>query len=174
MSENLNASIYPLDFESLKKGDTITSAQIEEITGVGRNCGDEYDFQVLRLRFRIMQERRRMGMPVYVRVKSGELVILTDAEASVEQARRAEQAIDRLADANQCLQEVDVNNLREDEQRQHERRQLVAGSMLVGAIGARKDAIKAIPYKRSTPGLPAPNESTPGASNSGGTDTNND
>jgi hypothetical protein len=153
VSTELYAEAYPVDFEALKKGDTIPAEKIEEIFNTRRTDAD-YSLYQMKLRSRIIGERRKMGRPVSVRCDGPALVILTDSEASQYQARRCETALDKLADGNLGLQEVDVQNLREDEMKYHERRQLVSGAMLAGAIGAKKQAIKALPHQRQTPGLP--------------------
>jgi len=73
---------WPLDFESLQKGDTIGKKELERV--LNAVCGsDAFVFGGLQLRATIMKTKELLGDPVVVRFfkKTGIMVILDDEEA---------------------------------------------------------------------------------------------
>lgn len=155
--DDSNIRYFPLDFDSLKKGDEISTEQIEEF---GRcNVRDEKRFRLaaLQLKNRIVRECRERGKFLTVAVIKCRIRLLTDEEAAIYNPRQFKQGFRRQLRALRRLTEVNATNLSEQQHRDHERNLLVMGKMVQAARSARA-VINAIPHQRTTPGLPAAKE----------------
>jgi hypothetical protein len=144
-----SATPWPLDFTKLQKGQTITTKELESITGIP-STHPNYNFALMTLRQDIMTQTERMGKPLSVRIHQLSLVINTDAEASLYHAklgREAERCVFR--NAHYLKNTVDVANLTNEERAEHDRRLLVAGVKTAALRGA-KDHIHALPAPKST------------------------
>lgn len=145
---------FPLDFDSLKKGDNITPDRLEQLTERKRGT-DGYNLAVLALRERIVRECRDRGKHFTVAVVKGSLRVLTDEEAALYNAKTFRAGFRRSGKSLRRLTRVNTEMLSESQKKDHERNVLVFGKMLQAAQSARA-AIAATPHKRSTPGLPEP------------------
>ena len=148
---------FPLDFDSLKKGDNITPDRLEKLTGKTRGT-DGYNLAVLALRERIVRECKDRGKHFTVAVVKGTLRILTDEEAALYNVRTFRAGFRRSGKSLRRLTKVNVGQLSDQQKRDHERNLLVFGKMLQAARSARA-AIAATPHQRMTPGLPEPGKS---------------
>lgn len=119
------ADTWPLDVRKLSKGDNLTVAQVEEITGTAAGSS-RFPFAVMGLRAYIMQETARTGSPLSVSIRNGGLHVNTDAEASQYHhrlARDGERSIHR--NFQHLCRTVSVAKLSDHERADHERHQRV-------------------------------------------------
>lgn len=150
----LEIRYFPLDFDALKKGDTIPPDRLEQLTGCERGTS-KYQLAVLTLRERIVKECHERGREFTVAIIKGALRILTDSEASLYNARAFKGKFRGAGRALKRAARVDTSNLDDGQKKEHERNLIVFGKMLQAARSARA-AIAATPHQRTTPGLPAP------------------
>lgn len=148
----MDASRFPLDYEALKKGDTIPAARVEKIAGVLRGS-EGYEFAVLKVCKQIERElavRERLWTVV---VRGEDVVILTDAQAATYTDDQQRQAMRRLKRNFHRQVAVDVLELSEEERAKHERAVEVNGKTLQAAMTARRKAMRITAHERSTPKL---------------------
>ena len=149
----MKATRYPLDYDTLKKGDVITAEQLEKITGLPRDS-TKYQLKVMALQQHVADELAVRGRPVTVVVRLRELVILTDAEASTYNHERLGVHLHGAMRAHDRTQAVDVSNLDDDQKKEHVRR-IEVGGKFVQAIVETGRKLKLRGYERKTPGLPS-------------------
>lgn len=142
---------YPLDFDSLQKGDTITVEQLEEIIGHNR-LTTRYNLGVLNLCERIRRELEDRGKHITTAVIKGALRLLTDEEAAEYTHRQFKVGLRKSARYHQQQLHVVTTNLSEVQRQQHERRIIINSAMLLAANSKRKE-LTAIEHKRSVPGI---------------------
>ena len=148
---NTEATPYPLDFDALEKGQTLPAGELERITNEKRGTND-YRFAVLKLTGRIQDELRDRGRPVTVCTKGDDLLILTDAEASIHNEELYKQRLRQLVRTHRRACEVDVANLTEQQKQEHDGRLLVQGRLLQ-ALAAEKKKLQLEAAKRTVPAL---------------------
>lgn len=139
--------VYPLDFQAIKKGDSIGASRIERITGCVAGS-QKYQLAALALRERIMTER-----PEVVATISGhDIRILTDEEATDYIDRTNQQRLRSIGRYNRRLVQVDTTGFDSDLRRKHERRVIVNSAMYLAAVQARRREVSLSPHARSIPG----------------------
>lgn len=144
---------HPIDFDVLNKGDSISPAQLEEITGCQRGT-TAYQLAVLQLCDRVQRELDDRDKSVTVAVKKGFLCVLTDEEASIHNARMCNRGKRAFARSHVRNMQVDVAQLSAESRKIHDRNLIVNGATLAAMKEAKRIALQS--HKRSTPGLPAP------------------
>ena len=117
----MDVTKYPLDFDALTKGSTIPQSEIEEILGLEANSPG-YWKGLLTLRDRITKELEYRNLKVTIRQDNGDLVILTDSEASIYNYAWGGQYLSRYARTHDRLLSVDVKNLSVPEASEHRKR----------------------------------------------------
>lgn len=146
------ATPYPLDFDSLYKGDEVPVEKLAEI--IDHPAGsDEYRFAVMTLADRIVNELSERGLDVVVVQRKGALRILTDTEASkhcYNEALRGHKIMGRNLGRTLL---VDQTTLTEEERRIHDSRINVVSRMYQASKTARREAFKLDADKR--PFLPS-------------------
>ena len=142
---------YPLDFESLKKGMTITAAQIQKICGHQPGT-QEYEFYILTLRKQIMEYKKLHGDPVTVNTCSGCINILTDSEAAIYNDNDFNRRKNGMLRAYGRQRNVDSTQLTTEERKAWER-SLIVQSYTVSAIHEAKKRIRIEAQSRNTPCL---------------------
>jgi len=145
---------FPLDFDSLQKGDSIAPDRLERLTNRKRGT-DGYNLAVLALRERIVRECKDRGKHFTVALVKGSLRILTDEEAALYNVRTFRAGFRRSGKSLRRLSKVNTAALSDQQKADHERNLIVFGKMLQAARSARA-AIAATPHQRTTPGLPGP------------------
>jgi hypothetical protein len=148
------ATRFPIDYDSLKKGDVIPAELLEKIAEAPRST-PKYQLKVLAFQQQIMDEMRARGNPVTVIVRGGEIVVLTDAEASTYNAERLGAHLHGVMRAHERSQAVDVANLDDEQKKVHTRRVEVGGKFVQAIIDTGRK-LKLPAYTRKTPGLPNP------------------
>lgn len=156
--DNLNEEdiqYFPLDFDALQKGDSISPEHLEKLTEKTRGT-DAYNLAVLALRERIIRECKDREKHFTVAVVKGHLRILTDEEAAVYNMRTFRAAFRRQHRSLRMMANtVNTAALSDTQKKEHERNLIVCGKMLQAARSARAQ-IAATPHQRTTPGLPEP------------------
>lgn len=137
-----------LDTESLIKGDSIDTAEIERVTGAKYGTM-QFQFQAMQLAQKIMTERPEM----VARIDRGNIRILEDGEASEYCNDRYNAHYNGMRRANQKAGMVDRAQLTDEERRTHDKRVQFQGAVLAAAM---KEAKKfKIDYSESTRATPA-------------------
>jgi hypothetical protein len=110
-------SKYPLDFDQLEKGETLTCERLEVVTGKKPGT-DAYRFAILGLQA-LIHERT----PFTAKTQAdGSLRILTDAEASDHNDKLVSQGVRTVIFRHARAIVVDVGNLTEDQKARHDQR----------------------------------------------------
>jgi len=144
---------YPIDYDTLKKGDYITPEQVQDILGKDRESKN-YGLHILRLKQIIEDKMEERGTPVTAKVQLDGIHILMDNEASEYRDNAFDVGLRKSSRAHAGLLNVDIRNLTEMEKAVHENAAYVNGKTLQAAMAGRKEAHKALPHKRNVPGLP--------------------
>jgi len=147
-----NTKRYPLNFENLKKGDVITEDQLVEILKEPKESVKFWS-KKLALRMEIMDRLAEMGNPVTVKETKGDLVILTDLEASTYNNRMFTNTVRQLVRTHNRSCQVDDSDFGEDERKRHRRMIEINGRTIQGALLGRRGKLQLPPYERTTPGL---------------------
>lgn len=137
---------YPLDFDAIFKGQVITQAELEQITGK-KSGTDEYQFALLSLQSMI-QEKTSCTVKISNKV---ELKVLTDEEASQHNYKLFLQNVRGMRSRFELNTAVDVAELSEGQRTKHERN-LVVQSLYVQAITTTAKQIAVESHKRRLPG----------------------
>lgn len=147
---------YPFDTDSLEKGSRISVDTIEHAFSVSHGT-DAYQIAALRAVAYVERRFRDRGIVVTVVQRKGEIHVLTDAEAAVENARRFDLGIGAATRAHFRNQHVDRSQLPANEIDRHDRRLESDGRYLSGGKTAR--ALPAPrPHQRATPLPPGTEE----------------
>ena len=153
MDEQVEVTRIPLDIESLSKGDVITQETLIKIVGhpVGTPA---YEFGLLGLREKIMDEKEVLGDPVTVRVSKGNIEVLTDELSSQYNNKRFKSHIGKMLTTHGRMMQVDESNLDEPDLNRHRKRIKRNGLTIQGALMGRSGKLQIEPYKTKTQ-LPA-------------------
>ena len=149
----MEANRYPIDYESLRKGDVIPVEKLEELSGEKRGT-QEFEFAVLKWKEIISTHMAAINNPVtIVGHNTHSLRVLTDLEASEYHDKRALAHLKGMKRNLAGLIQVDTDEFDPSLNSAHLRRIEVVGKMVQGGIKGRREGMKAVPYERSTPGL---------------------
>ena len=128
---------YPLDFDSLKKGDVINSETISSIYSVPVGS-DKYKLGMLALQGQIEKELAIRGLLVTVKGFRYELKILTDPEAAIYNQKRFDDEKNALYRVYARKIAVDINNLTPEQKVKHQRELSVQGQYIQALTGVRR------------------------------------
>jgi hypothetical protein len=115
--ENGIISKYPLDFDELQKGDTLTSERLTEVTGKKPKT-DEYRFAILGLQA-LIHERTDLVAKIQ---SDGSIRILTDPEASDHNDKLHLQGKRMMIVRHHMMSRVDIDNLTDGQRKRHDQR----------------------------------------------------
>jgi len=153
MNEQVEVTRIPLNIESLGKGDVITQETLIKV--IGHPLGSTaYEFGLLGLREKIMDEKELLGDPVTVRVSKGNIEILTDELSSQYNNKRFRSHIGKMLVTHGRMMQVDEANLEDADQKRHRSRLRRNGLTIQGALMGRSGKLQIEPYKTKTQ-LPA-------------------
>lgn len=138
-----NFEKWPIDWDSLNKGDVIPVERLEQITETPRTS-ELYALKVLRFRHWLESEMKSRFRPVVTCSDHGALRILTDAEAVEYTAKRFQQAQNTMEASHRKAMDIDVGNLTDGEKRQHRQNTEVQAFVLLANRKALKQATKKI------------------------------
>lgn len=150
--EMMNAAPYPMDFDSIQKGDYIPPDTVERITGVEQMHRD-YGLAVMKLQERIERECADRGYAVVTKQAKGGIAILTDEEAVTYCDRAFILKMGGMRTAHGKMLGIDRTSLSETATKQLDRSVHVNGWTLKAMWAGRREAFKALPHKRNVPGL---------------------
>lgn len=123
-----NAQQWPLAFDSLTKGQVLSTAELETATLQKPADGDKWSLALLKLRTQIMQRRPDL----VARVDHDTIRILSDAEVDVYSAQRAAAGVKTILVAEQMRDRIDVAALTDDELRRKESADRAVGALAEG------------------------------------------
>lgn len=156
MDENQNTQNgipYPLDFDSLNKGDVLSIETLEHITGE-KAGSDRYRFRCMALCKEICKEMEVRQNPVTARMKRDTIEILLDKESAhynnwvFDKGRRTmRNALTRQA-------KVDVTKLSDDDRKTHDFNLLRNANTYQGLMRARRQVPNLEDHRNGLPGLP--------------------
>ena len=114
-------SRFPLDFDTLKRGDFLAPEEVEAAT-LTKRTEDHYWRKVLRLKAEIMDHfQAKRGEVVTVVSRGDGLRILTHAEQAEHAPIREERAIKQLVRSHAEGAAVDLSQLDTEQKQRHER-----------------------------------------------------
>lgn len=142
---------YPIDTESLSKGDTITAETIERAFGVRRGT-DAFNLASMKASNYIARRFLDRGEVVTITQRKQNLVILTDEEMPTHNARLFRNDIKRAARTHMRMLGGDRSKMSEETQKVHDRELTVQGAQLSAVSRARRE-LRASSVQRQTPAL---------------------
>jgi hypothetical protein len=148
------AERYPIDYDALKKGDSIGPGRLVEILGV-RQTHPRWQLKLLALQQEIERELWDRGKPWTVAIRKGFIAVLTDSEAAEYNRRRFLSAQRSLHRSHRRNSAVDQANLAESERAMHHRAIHVEGVQLAAMLAARRE-LGPRPYERQFPARQGP------------------
>lgn len=152
---------FPVDYDTLAKGDIIPVQRIEEITSSSRSSAN-FSFEAMKLKERIEREMEAIGKPVILKLDQGNLVVLTDSEAITYVDEMFQQFRRRMIRQHiRGEAAIDVAKLTDEEQKTHERASYVRGKEIQAITTARRQC-RLEGHQRATPGLPDQSKLTAG------------
>lgn len=149
----MEAQRFPIDYETLQKGDVVPVERIEEIVNMKRD-DVRFSLKVAALVDRIRRELLDRDKPWTVAVVKGQIRVLTDAEATIYQRQRREQAHRSERQAFFYISKVDVAALTPEQRVEHEREVINSGRFIQAMENVRKQ-MRLEASKRAVPGLPS-------------------
>lgn len=136
----MNANRYPIDFEALQKGSTITADELEGISGQLRGT-DKYNLYVLGLIHKIRKFLAARNDYWTVKIDKACIKILADPEAAEYNPAEYERARTRMFTAHFLNTAVDADKLNEEESAKHQRRLCQHGFELANMKKSRKEIL---------------------------------
>jgi hypothetical protein len=149
----IDCTKYPFDIEKVAKGDVVGVAILEPYLGVPFEHKD-YQLRLNELAAEVEAQLDRLGRGVVVSCVKGELAFHDDPAASKLTQHLFRSGLRRMVRNHRRLLKVDPTGLDQCERARHDRACVVQGAILAGVAEARRAAL--VPYRRNTPGLPAP------------------
>ena len=142
---------YPIDFESLRKGDVITTNELEDILQLQAGTA-AFDIGSLKLKSAIEREMAKRGKDFIVVFRQESIRVLTDAESVdyIDTINRL--GVRKIVRAFDSLGKVNPTELNSDQLRQFNRSTIVVSAFYQSV----KSAVKVIPPdpQRTKIGLP--------------------
>jgi hypothetical protein len=147
------AKPYPFDVHALSKGDYITPAECERVSGVKRDDMKRYPLRLLGLKEALERQwYRERGETITTAVDHDGIRICTDDDAVVTNEQRAQQAKGALRRALVRQNGVDVTKLSGDDVKDKHRSSLTRLAAFI-AGGTREVQATLKGHARATPGL---------------------
>lgn len=150
----MDTTRFPIDYDSIAKGDVIPAARIERVMNVDRRDRDAFKMAAMQLKARVVADLWRMGKKWTLSQKGDDIVVLTDAQAAEYTDRQIELDLRAMAKMLRHQLAVDVSALDDDQRSEHERNLEVNSKTLQAATSARRSTLRLTAHQRSTPGLP--------------------
>jgi hypothetical protein len=149
---------FPIDYESLNKGDVIAADRLERIVELPRTDAG-YSLKVQMVKERIEREMEAIGRPVVLAIDQGNLKVLTDSEAAIYVDQKFQEYRRRMFRQHvRGESAIDVSKLSPDERQQHERAAYVR-SKEIQALARTRREVRLESHQRQTPGaLPSAEE----------------
>lgn len=145
-----DVSRWPIDYDALRKGTTISRERLERITGKQAGTKD-YQLKLLAIQSQIERELNQRGHAWTIKIQKDEIRVLTDAEASTYNHALQVQARCAMEKRYALNAAVDVSALGEDQRKQHDRTMEVDGKYLLALQHVRR-SLRLAGHARRTPG----------------------
>jgi len=142
----MTTGIYPIETESLRKGDSIPVTILQQIAKSPPGTA-QYAFKLMSVGSFISRAFALRGEPVTVVIRKNELVILTDAEANTYNMRFAKAGARRIRRSTARHSVIDLSKLT-PEQRLEWDRNATRLAMMVQGVSRRKLIPDVKPHKR--------------------------
>lgn len=141
---------YPVDFDVIQKGEVLTWERIAELVG----CYPDHATpeQLLSLKGKIERGLWRRDKEWTLRIRHGEIHVLTDTEAAVYNRRYFKSYLRRARRRNRHALAVDRSNMTDEERQAHEQSLLTQGRILV-AINVARRKPELVGHERKTPSM---------------------
>jgi len=136
-----DAELWPVDYDTLAKGDVIPQAKCCEILGKSES-DPKYGLYLMRLAKRIEHEMGSRGKPCVVRCLQGGIRVLLDSEAVTYVANRFESHEMGLGVQHGRALHVDRGNLDEREQATHARNLTLQAFKLAALRNSRRPKLE--------------------------------
>jgi hypothetical protein len=124
----MSTNAYPMDLDSLQKGQLITVKELEFILAVNPQKKEAFEFAVMGLQALIHSRTELTAM-----IAKDGLRILTDEQASIHNGRERDNAIQKARRRQRKLTQVDVSNLSESRRNAHDI-SILNGGRIIQAI----------------------------------------
>lgn len=142
-----------IDYTTLEKGDVLSVEHCEAVTGVSRDENPNlYGLAVLGLVTQIERELHAAYKRYTVATRKGQIVVMTDPEASEYNDHGFEVGLKKARRAHFRMQQVDVNNLGDDQRATHDAG-LIKQAAILSAVRSTRAALHPAPSPRTTPTL---------------------
>lgn len=140
---------WPLDFDTLQKGDVITVERIETVMSTKR---DDPHFWREKMHLRAMLLKARPDFTV--REVRGDLVICIDDDAAKYNENRFDVGVRTMVRSHERNTRVDIRNLSPERRGTHDATLVRQGRQLHALVQVRRE-LRLNPVVRNTPGLPS-------------------
>ena len=142
---------YPIDFDVLKKGDRITTEELEDILQLQAGTA-AFDIKSLKLKATIERELAKRGKDFIIVFRQESIWVLTDAESVEYIDTMNRRGVKKIVRAYDSLGKVNPASLNSDQLRQFNRSTIVVSAFYQSV----KSAVKVIPpdTQRTKMGLP--------------------
>jgi cytochrome P450 len=132
---------WPMDFDTLQKGDVIPVADVERMTGKKQGT-DEYKFAVMNIIDRMRDHMKRKELFWTVVSRKSAICVLTDPEAAEHNPNEYEKSRKRLKRLHVQTLAVDTMQLSDEQRDTHYRRLQVQAFEMSAMRSARLECIK--------------------------------
>ncbi len=156
-NRNESVKYFPLDVTQLVKGQVIGIEEIESLSGVLYSNPHYAMKGPLWLQAKIIQQRKRLGLPyLTMKIRKGTLIICDDEGSLKQNEKHSKSGKKKIRRAVTGYVTIDAGNLTPD-QRERLTKNMLRDGRNIAAINSNAH-IKLLPtvQQRQTPGLPAP------------------
>jgi len=140
---------FEVDFSHLEIGDEISQSECEQIVGATIEQA-AYSIRVMQLCEQISKSLWAIGKRYTVATVKGKVRVLTHEEASIYNASRFENGIDKMKRCHTRLLAVDAGELTDERRRVHER-ECINTSKMLAVIGQTKKEIRLEAHRSTLP-----------------------
>lgn len=141
------------DYAELEKGDVLSVGHCEAVLNLSPvHHPKAYPLALMGLVQQVERELQQAGKRYTVATRKGQVVVLTDAEASEYNDHGFECALKKAKRSHFRMQQVNVNNLDQNERARHDNNLVKQAAVLQAVRNARK-ALHPAPSARTTPTL---------------------
>lgn len=140
--DKMNPQKFPLDFDTIKKGDTITEPVCREIIGTAKT-EEQYQIGLLGLKQQIERELMQRGIVATIKITRKTIEVLTDAQASEYNEARQNYALKSFVTSHRRMLGVDSSKLTGQQVVEHDRR-LTNGATYLTALTEARKTIKGV------------------------------
>ena len=150
--EKRNHMKFEIDIDVLIKGSVISVAECERVLKLRRDDDVAgYQFGLMQLCDFVQRSLWKVGREWTLKTSQGEILVLTDEQASEYNASQFENGMAKMRRSNKRLRSVDIRNIDESKRNEHDERVSKQGVILQCIKSSRRGKIHLAPVERSTP-----------------------